>query len=136
MIHSLEGPLERSSKRQPNYTDDIHEVLNSETDVRQSSYIRARFQLVRLAFLKAFQQFDFAVQPSTDEPQIRERRTLWFVHEASNFNLRRPPGAGKTLQCGHKPRSKTALWDFGTPEGRGSGVCHTHNEVRVCGCPV
>ena len=35
-------------------------------------------------------------QPSIDERQIRELRTLRFVHEASNVILLGPPGVGKT----------------------------------------
>jgi len=34
--------------------------------------------------VKNFDQFDFGFQPSTDERQIRELRTLRFIHEASN----------------------------------------------------
>jgi hypothetical protein len=46
--------------------------------------------------LKTFDEFDFAFQPSIDERQIRELRTLRFVHEASNVILLGPPGLGKT----------------------------------------
>jgi DNA replication protein DnaC len=46
--------------------------------------------------VKTFDQFDFAFQPSIDERQIRELRTLRFVHEASNVILLGPPGVGKT----------------------------------------
>jgi DNA replication protein DnaC len=41
--------------------------------------------------VKTFDQFDFAFQPSIDERQIRELRTLRFVHEASNVILLGPP---------------------------------------------
>jgi DNA replication protein DnaC len=46
--------------------------------------------------VKTFEQFDFSFQPSIDERQIRELRTLRFVHEASNVILLGPPGVGKT----------------------------------------
>ena len=46
--------------------------------------------------MKTFDQFDFGFQPSIDERQIRELRTLRFVHEASNVILLGPPGVGKT----------------------------------------
>jgi len=49
-----------------------------------------------LPFRKTFEQFDFGFQPSIDEKQIRELRTLRFVHEASNVILLGPPGVGKT----------------------------------------
>ncbi len=46
--------------------------------------------------MKTFEQFDFSFQPSIDERQIRELRTLRFVHEAGNVILLGPPGVGKT----------------------------------------
>ena len=46
--------------------------------------------------MKTFEQFDFSFQPSIDERQIRELRTLRFVHDASNVILLGPPGVGKT----------------------------------------
>jgi len=55
-----------------------------------------RLQLAHLPFVKTFDQFDFGFQPSIDEKQIRELRSLRFVHEASNVILLGPPGVGKT----------------------------------------
>lgn len=46
--------------------------------------------------MKTFDQFDFGFQPSIDERQIRELRSLRFVHEASNVVFLGPPGVGKT----------------------------------------
>jgi len=52
--------------------------------------------LAHLPYVKTFEQFDFGFQPSIDERQIRELRTLRFVHEASNVILLGPPNVGKT----------------------------------------
>jgi len=65
-------------------------------DARRSRYLRARLQLAHLPFVKTFDQFDFSFQPSIDEKQIRELRSLRFLHEASNVILLGPPGVGKT----------------------------------------
>lgn len=46
--------------------------------------------------MKNFDQFEFGFQPSIDERQIRELRTLRFIHEASNIIFLGPPGVGKT----------------------------------------
>ncbi len=92
----LEGLLEQAAKKEPSYADFLAEVLASEVDARRSRYLRARLQLARLPFLKTFDQFDFAFQPSIDERQIRELRTLRFVHDASNVIFLGPPGVGKT----------------------------------------
>src|SRR5512144_2433275 len=92
----LETMLEQASKKEPSYGDFLLEVLGTEVDERRSRYIRARLQLAHLPFVKTFDQFDFGFQPSIDERQIRELRTLRFIHEASNVVLLGPPGVGKT----------------------------------------
>ena len=68
-------------------------MLTCEVEARRTRYLRARLQLAHLPFVKTFEQFDFSFQPSIDERQIRELRTLRFVHEASNVILL---GVGKT----------------------------------------
>lgn len=52
--------------------------------------------MAHLPFVKNFDQFDFGFQLSIDERQIRELRSLRFVHEASNVVFLGPPGVGKT----------------------------------------
>ena len=51
---------------------------------------------MHMPFVRTFEQFDFGFQPSIDERQIREFRSLRFIHEASNVIFLGPPGAGKT----------------------------------------
>lgn len=92
----LEGLLEQAAKKQPAYADFLDELLSCEVDARRTRYLRARLQLAHLPFLKTFDQFDFGFQPSIDERQIRELRTLRFIHETSNVILLGPPGVGKT----------------------------------------
>lgn len=58
--------------------------------------MKTRLQLAHLPYVKTFDPFDFGFQPSIDERQIRELRTLRLVHEASNVILLGPPGGGKT----------------------------------------
>jgi len=92
----LEALLEHAAKSEPSYADFLDEVLSCESEVRRSPYLRARLQLAHLPYLKNFDQFDFAFQPSIDERQIRELRSLRFVHEGSNVIFLGPPGVGKT----------------------------------------
>src|SRR5438067_11489201 len=92
----LEGLLEQASKKEPSYADFLDELLSCEVDARRSRYLRARLQLAHLPFLKNFDQFDFGFQPSIDERQIQELRSLRFIHEASNVVFLGPPGVGKT----------------------------------------
>ncbi len=92
----LESLLEQASKKEPSYADFLLETLTAEVDARRQRYLKTRLQLAHLPYVKTFEQFDFSFQPSIDERQIRELRTLRFVHEASNVILLGPPGVGKT----------------------------------------
>jgi len=92
----VESLLEQASKKESAYADFLDELLACEVDARRTRYLRARLQLAHLPFIKNFDQFEFAFQPSIDERQIRELRTLRFIHEASNVILLGPPGVGKT----------------------------------------
>ena len=92
----LEGLLEQAAKKEPSYGDFLLEVLTTEVDARRQRYLKTRLQLAHLPYVKTFEQFDFSFQPSIDERQVRELRTLRFIHEASNVILLGPPGVGKT----------------------------------------
>jgi DNA replication protein DnaC len=92
----LEGLLEQAAKKEPTYAEFLDGLLSCEVDARRARYLRARLQLAHLPFVKNFEQFDFGFQPSIDERQIRELRSLRFVHDASNVILLGPPGVGKT----------------------------------------
>src|SRR5512135_396488 len=92
----LESLLEQASKKEPSYADFLDELLSCEIDARRSRYLKTRLQLAHLPYVKNFDQFDFSFQPSIDERQIRELRTLRFIHEASNVIFLGPPGVGKT----------------------------------------
>jgi DNA replication protein DnaC len=92
----LESLLENASKKEPAYADFLLETMSTEADARRQRYLKTPLQLAHLPYVKTFDQFDFAFQPSIDERQVRELRTLRFVHEASNVILLGPPGVGKT----------------------------------------
>ena len=92
----LENLLEEAEKKEPSYADFLQDLLNCEVEVRRTRYLRARLQLTHFPFIKTFEQFDFSFQPSIDERQIRELRSLRFIHDASNVIFLGPPGVGKT----------------------------------------
>ena len=92
----VEVRLERAAQEGQAYGEFLAELLECEVHARRERYLRTRMRLAHLPAVKTLEQFDFAFQPSLDERQIRELRTLRFVAEASNVVLLGPPGVGKT----------------------------------------
>jgi DNA replication protein DnaC len=122
----LETLLEQAAKSEPSYAEFLDQILSCETDARRTRYLRARLQLAHLPFLKTFDQFDFVFQPSIDERQIRELRSLRFVHEASNVILLGPPGVGKT-------HLSVALAEATIQAGMGAYFINAHDLVTDLG---
>jgi DNA replication protein DnaC len=122
----VEALLERASKQEPAYADFLLEVISAEADARRQRYLKTRLQLAHLPYIKTFEQFDFAFQPSIDERQIRELRTLRFVHEASNVILLGPPGVGKTHLA-------VALAEAGIQAGQAAYFMTAHDLVTDLG---
>jgi DNA replication protein DnaC len=141
----LETLLENAAKKEPAYADFLLEVMSTEADARRQRYLKTRLQLAHLPYVKTFDQFDFAFQPSIDERQVRELRTLRFVHEASNVILLGPPGVGKThlavalaetaIQSGQAAYFMTAhdlVADLGrrTAKAASTGACESISRPR------
>jgi DNA replication protein DnaC len=121
-----EALLERAAKQEPAYADFLLEVMSAEADARRQRYLKARLQLAHLPYVKTFEQFDFAFQPSIDERQIRELRTLRFIHEAANVILLGPPGVGKTHLA-------VALAEAGIQAGQAAYFITAHDLVADLG---
>ena len=122
----LENLLEQASKKEPSYAEFLQDLLSCEVDARRTRYLRARLQLAHLPFIKTFDQFDFSFQPSIDERQIRELRSLRFIHEASNVILLGPPGVGKT-------HLSVALAEAAIQSGFGAYFMTAHDLVNDLG---
>jgi DNA replication protein DnaC len=92
----LEAHLERSASQESSYAEMLCELLFDEVTARRDRNLATRIKLSHLPFRKTLEQFDFKFQPSIDERQIRELKTLRFAHDASNVIFLGPPGVGKT----------------------------------------
>jgi len=122
----VETLLERAAKQEPSYADFLLDVVSAEMEARRQRYLKTRLQLAHLPFVKTFDQFDFSFQPSIDERQIRELRTLRFIHEASNVILLGPPGVGKTHLA-------VALAEAGIQAGQAAYFMTAHDLVNDLG---
>ena len=89
----LENLLEQAAKKESSYADFLNELLACEVDARRTRYLRARLQLAHLPFVRKRRSVRVAFHPSIAERQIRELRTLRFIHEASNVIFLGPPAA-------------------------------------------
>lgn len=103
-----ENLLEQAAQIEPGYAEFLDELLGCEVEARSTRYFRARPQLAHFPFVKTIEQFDFGFQPSIDEKQNRELRTLRFAHEASNVILL-GPSVANALKCG-AGRSRDSIW--------------------------
>lgn len=92
----LEAHLERAAREESSYAEMLLELLESEVVARHDRQYATRMRLAHLPFRKTLEEFDFSFQPSIEERQIRELKTLRFVADASNVIFLGPPGVGKT----------------------------------------
>jgi DNA replication protein DnaC len=92
----LESHLQRASQGDRPYADFLLDLLEAEARARQEGRLAQSLKRSRLPVMKTLEQFDFAFQPLIDQAQVRELRTLRFVHEAGNVVFLGPPGVGKT----------------------------------------
>lgn len=92
----LEPHLQRAAQGDRPYADFLLDLLEAEARVRRETRLKNALKRARLPFIKTLEQFDFAFQPSIDQRELRELRTLRFVHEAGNVLFLGPPGVGKT----------------------------------------
>ena len=74
----------------------LAELLGVEVAARRERYLTTRTKLAHLPLQRTLEQFDFGLQPSIDERQVKELANLAFMTEATNVLRLGPPGVGNT----------------------------------------
>ncbi len=92
----LESRLETAAARGMTYAGFLADLVEEGLAARRERCLKARIRLAYLPFHKTLDQFDFGLQPSVDEQQIRELATVAFVANATSVLFLGPPGVGKT----------------------------------------
>lgn len=96
MADQLDPLAEQAAKAEWTYLQFLDHLLEVEVSARYERDVAMKTKLAHFPFLKTFDQFEFAFQPSINERQVRELATMRFVANGENVLLLGPPGVGKT----------------------------------------
>ncbi|MEK7603240.1 MAG: IS21-like element helper ATPase IstB [Patescibacteria group bacterium] len=94
--------------------DFLEQLLEIEFAQKEDSRVESRIQRAKLFPIKTLQDFDFAYQPSINQPQINNLASCRYITQGKNVVILGPPGVGKThlamalgyeaIQKGHSTR--------------------------------
>ena len=95
-LEILDNYLERALKENTNVVEILDYIFSEEAKNRNRRAVEKQIQMSGFPMKKGFTEFDFSFQPSIDERQIVELRTMRFLENAENIVFLGPPGVGKT----------------------------------------
>ena len=95
-VDSLDALAQQAASEQWTYLRFLDHLTQAELAARAEQAVTRNTRRARFPFVKTLDQFDFACQPSINEPQVRDLATLRFVAHGENVLLLGPPGVGKT----------------------------------------
>jgi DNA replication protein DnaC len=87
---------DQAAKNNVPYSSFLFSLLEAEVIERHQRTTKTLIKLSKLPFRKTLDEFDFTVQPSIDERQVKELMTLSFLKNHENPIFLGPPGIGKT----------------------------------------
>ena len=96
MAATFDSLAERAAREHWTYLVFLDCLLEAEVAARSERDVAMKTKLAHFPFLKTLEQFDFSVQPSINERQVKELATSRFVAHGENVLLLGPPGVGKT----------------------------------------
>jgi DNA replication protein DnaC len=95
-LEILDNYLERAMKDNTNIVEILDYIFSEEAKNKNRRAVEKQIQMSGFPMKKGFKEFDFSFQPSIDERQIEELRTMRFLENAGNIAFLGPPGVGKT----------------------------------------
>jgi DNA replication protein len=117
-LEILDNYLERALKENTNVVEILDYIFSEEAKNRNRRAVEKQIQMSGFPMKKGFAEFDFSFQPSIDERQIEELRTMRFLENAENIvssgrpalakPISPPPSAWKPPATGSLPTTSTA----------------------------
>ena len=95
-LEILDNYLERAIRENTNVVEILDYIFSEEAKNRTRRAVEKQIQMSGFPMKKGFDEFDFKFQPSIDERQIEELRSMRFIENAENIVFLGPPGVGKT----------------------------------------
>ena len=95
-IENLDTYIELVNNGSKNVVDSLYEMTDLECQMRQERAMNACVKVANFPFLKTFEDFNFAFQPSINKEQILNFRYLKFIENKENIIFIGSPGVGKT----------------------------------------
>ena len=95
-LEILDNYLERALKENTNVVEILDYIFSEEAKNKTRRAVEKQIQMSGFPMKKGFKEFDFSFQPSIDQRQIEELRTMRFLENAENIVFLGPPGVEKT----------------------------------------
>jgi DNA replication protein DnaC len=94
---ALPAALDHAGKSKQNHTEFLEALLAVEVEATEARRLAGRMRFANFPTPWRLDDFDFAAQPSVDEPLMRDLASCRYADDATNVMFLGPPGVGKTM---------------------------------------